>query len=459
MNDKEDKSEKCNKSNHEAAPPADDEKLDHSDDDISDDSDDDIISLEDDSSDEASEGSGEKLNHEMSNSSLLRLHDNGNEKDTDDEDDDDDEEEEEKVNVTIGELFGTGPNPEANRNHPPNFNTDSSILDLCFHPEKELLAAGSIEGDCLIYRYNLEKVELVTRFSHHEKSCRQICYSENGNLLYTVSKDKSLAVIDICNSAIKLHKKDIHEAAIYSFIEINNNICATGDDDGVVKLWDLRKEEPILDFRCGDQTVTSFLTNDEEKYLSATVADGSLAGFNLRKNRLECQSEMFDSEFTCQALVRSDTRLVVGSGSGTMHIFNWGEFGYTVDSLGGHPDLIQCIVPITDNLLLTGCEDGNIRAVHLYDHRFVGIVGQHKDFGVENLALSFDGNILASCSMDDEIQFWNIEYLYKTKVFTKRKGNKKIALGNNLESSRKRNKREFFRDIPQKIESDEEEAG
>ena len=29
------------------------------------------------------------------------------------------------------------------------------------------------------------------------------------------------------------------------------------------------------------------------------------------------------------------------------------------------------MVPITENVVITGCEDGNIRAVHLFPHRLV----------------------------------------------------------------------------------------
>lgn len=52
------------------------------------------------------------------------------------------------------------------------------------------------------------------------------------------------------------------------------------------------------------------------------------------------------------------------------------------------------------------------RAVQLYPHRFVGIVGQHDYFGVDNISVSHDGTLLASCAMEEVVRFWNIEYLY-----------------------------------------------
>ncbi|XP_064086091.1 LOW QUALITY PROTEIN: WD repeat-containing protein 55 homolog [Macrobrachium nipponense] len=290
-------------------------------------------------------------------------------------------------------------------------------------PSLELLSAATWMEEIIIYRYSRDTAEEVTRLSHHGQTCRTVCYSADGKVLYSVSKDQSFAIVDIQNSSIKSHFKEAHEASIYSFVEIDENICATGDDDGVVKLWDLRKNKSIFSYKCGEQTVHSLF--GDKKYVAATLCDGSLSGINIRAKRLEAQSEMYESELTAMALVRDDSRLVVGSGEGVLFIFKWGDFGFHIDRYAGHPGQINCIIPISDRLLLTGCEDGNIRAVHLYAHRFVGVVGQHKRFGVENMSISHDGSFLASCAMDDVIRFWNIDFLYDVQVDGTLKGHKK----------------------------------
>ncbi|KAK7077269.1 WD domain repeat-containing protein 55 [Halocaridina rubra] len=356
--------------------------------------------------------------------------------------------------TTIEEVFGIKPNIETQRDHPPDIKCDSSVVDVCFHPEIELLSAATLDGEIVIYRYNRESTEEVTRFSHHDKACRAVCYSVDGKVLYSVSKDKSLAVVDTQNSSLITHIKDAHEASIHSFAPIDSNICATGDDDGTVKLWDLRKKKSIFNFKCGEQTVYGLL--GDKKYLAASLCDGSLAGFNIRAKRLEAQSEMYNSELTSMALVRDNSRLVVGSGDGCMYIFNWGEFGFHIDRFAGHPGQINCSIPIGDRMLITGCEDGNIRAVHMYAHRYVGVVGQHKRFGVENMSVSFDADFLVSCAMDDVIRFWNINYLYDVEVDGTIKGHKRHDVGYNLESSKRRNRSDFFSDIPEQMESDDE---
>ncbi|XP_068225427.1 WD repeat-containing protein 55 homolog isoform X2 [Palaemon carinicauda] len=148
---------------------------------------------------------------------------------------------------------------------------------------------------------------------------------------------------------------------------------------------------------------------------------GDVSALDINVEPMDEQSEMYESELTAMTLVRDDSRLVVGSGEGVMFIFKWGDFRFHIDRYAGHPGQMKWLVPIGDRMLVMRCKDGNIRAVHLYAHRFVGIVGQHKRF--------VDGTL---------------------------KGHKKQDKGFNLESSKRRNRCDFFSDIPEKMESDDE---
>ena len=60
-------------------------------------------------------------------------------------------------------------------------------------------------------------------------------------------------------------------------------------------------------------------------------------------------------------VVHRDSKLVVGSGDGKLYLFNWREFGYHSDQFPGHPDAINSLLAVTDNVIVTGCEDGAIR--------------------------------------------------------------------------------------------------
>lgn len=61
------------------------------------------------------------------------------------------------------------------------------------------------------------------------------------------------------------------------------------------------------------------------------------------------------------------------------------------------------------------------RAVNILPNRFIGVIGQHGDFPVENLTLSRDKNTLASCSHDQTIKLWNVANIANEIVNPKRK--------------------------------------
>ena len=44
-----------------------------------------------------------------------------------------------------------------------------------------------------------------------------------------------------------------------------------------------------------------------------------------------------------------------------MYLFNWGEFGYHSDEYFGLKNSINSMVAITENMVVLGYDDGNIR--------------------------------------------------------------------------------------------------
>ena len=64
-------------------------------------------------------------------------------------------------------------------------------------------------------------------------------FSPDGNILYTGSSDGSIGVIS--NGKLEGQLLNAHSSPINSVIHIENGvIIATGDDDGLIKIWDLR---------------------------------------------------------------------------------------------------------------------------------------------------------------------------------------------------------------------------
>lgn len=83
-----------------------------------------------------------------------------------------------------------------------------------------------------------------------------------------------------------------------------------------------------------------------------------------------------------------------------MNIFSWDDWGDVSDRFPGHPESIDTIVTLTDEVILTGSSDGLIRVINIHPNKLLGVIGEHDEFPVERLSLSRDESFLASCSHD-----------------------------------------------------------
>lgn len=122
---------------------------------------------------------------------------------------------------------------------PQDIFLDDHAMDLAFSPTANVLAVGQVTGHVRIYSYNDQETKEQLTFNYHTDSCRALEFSPDGNLVYTGSKDGSLAVITAGAMAGRI--LTAHEAPIYSILHLEGgNILASGDDDGCIRIWDLR---------------------------------------------------------------------------------------------------------------------------------------------------------------------------------------------------------------------------
>lgn len=331
------------------------------------------------------------------------------------------------------------------RDHPPTITCEDFIVDISFHPSKNIIALANIVGDVLLYEYNNEETKLLNTLELHTKACRDIEFDDDGIVMFTTGKDKAIIATDVETRKLKQCIENAHEEPIYKLLSLDENKIVTGDDSGTVKLWDLRRQDAIFSIKVGEEYISDMITNEAQKYLVCAGGDGMLTTIDLKGSKIYTTSEQYDSELVCMGLFRSDTKLLVGSSVGKFYLFNWKEFGLHSDEYVGQKHSIQCMVPITQNIVVSSGEDGILRAAHMFPQRQLGVVGQHS-LPVEALDISHDGQYIASCSHANDIKFWNISYFESidTLIDVNHKQNKRKDMGNNLPSSSFKNASDFF---------------
>lgn len=264
----------------------------------------------------------------------------------------------------------------------------------------------------------------------------------------------------------KLNNTQIRRCAYHAsrtapsrLLPIDSNLLATGDDDGVVSLWDPRRPvtsgsaSAVRSYMHHFDWITSMLwcphllpakqpklSKEEEERkkrkkkqrknngnlissepkdsqqsqrerLVCTSGDGTLSVIDIRAGKAGVDvSEDQEDELLSLASVKRNTKLVVGTQLGILSVWSpsRGLLDH-VDRVPGHPASVDTLCTLDDDTILTGSSDGLVRVVQILPHKLLGIVADHGGMPVERI--SRQGNWLASIGHGPEIKLTDLSPL------------------------------------------------
>ncbi|NWV46941.1 WDR55 protein, partial [Daphoenositta chrysoptera] len=294
------------------------------------------------------------------------------------------------------------------RDTPEDICLEATANAIALHPARPLLAAGDVDGDVYLYSYSCTEGENRQLWSsgHHLKSCRDVAFSQDGQKLFTVSKDKAIHILTAEEGRLETRFPKAHDSALNCVLPIDTHVFATGDDGGAVKVWDLRRGSAILEARQQEEYISAMTVDASGKILLTACGDGTLGVFNVKRRRFELLSEPQNGDLTSVVLMKRGRKVACGSSEGTIYLFNWDGFGAASDRFALRAETIDCMVPITDSIVCVGSLDGVIRS---------GGVGQG-----EGARRGMEGS-----GCDQKVKFWDVSALGSMVVDDYRRKKKK----------------------------------
>lgn len=255
---------------------------------------------------------------------------------------------------------------------------------------------------------------------YHAGSCRAVQFSPDGHLIFSVSSDRSIATVDLATGTLLHQVADAHKQPINCLAQYGDNMLCTGDDDGEIKIWDVRMRgaaPPVMTFSLDEHTdfVSDLCAQAPRNVLLSTGGDGCLCVWDMRKGALQMMSEQIEDELLSLVVMKRGKKVVCGSQEGVLEVFTWGLFGEITDRFPGHPNSVDAMLKIDEDVIVTGSSDGLIRVVQIQPNKLLGVLGEHDDeFPIEQLALSRDQRFIASCSHDQTVRFWSATDLFES---------------------------------------------
>ncbi|KAJ3011674.1 UNVERIFIED_CONTAM: WD domain repeat-containing protein 55 [Siphonaria sp. JEL0065] len=288
---------------------------------------------------------------------------------------------------------------------------ENDVTGLSFHPtESNIVATCEISGVVSCYKFSEEDSEQLFTAKYHKGSCRIVEFNGDGRELYSGGKDKSLQILDTTTGKPILKKAAAHTEPINCLAPLDPNIVVTGDEGGIVKIWDTRERKLVMKYSVNEDFISDFAYVSDKSTLLATSADGRLSVFDIRKKKPIKVSDNQDDELLSVVLVKDTKKAVVGSEDGILSIFSWDNWGDLTDRIpSGHPGSINSIAKLDESRILTGCSDGKIRLVSVFPNKVLSSLRDHNvDLPIEKIRLNCEGGVLGSCSHEDVVRFWDV---------------------------------------------------
>ncbi|KAJ9115735.1 hypothetical protein QFC24_006918 [Naganishia onofrii] len=290
----------------------------------------------------------------------------------------------------------------------PDIKLDNQPFDLAFHPSYPLVYTSLLTGEIKAFKYADEADGSTGEPSHEpeevwsarptKKCMRSLMVQSDGTRVWG------------CGKAGGIH------SAVNRIASCFGNLLATGDDDGLIKLWDQRQKETVREYNHHWEYISDFVFLDDKKQLVSTSGDGTVSVIDVRSNSTTpfAVSDDQEDELLSIVTIKGGAKHVVGTQLGVLSVFErqkgWQD---SVDRILGHPASVEAMVALTDDIVATGSEDGMIRVMQVHPNKFLGVIATHGDFPIERMRIDRNSKWLGSVSHDDTLKLTDVSDLFE----------------------------------------------
>lgn len=254
---------------------------------------------------------------------------------------------------------------------PSDIETEALVWDMAFHPLRDVLTVGLIDGHIQVYEYKVDESEMLFNLAYHKDGVRALQFSPCGNYLFSCSSDGTIKGLDCNSRSLVFDKRNTgHPEEPNALIFTGPNNYVTGCDGGLVQVWDCRQPEPVARWDDLDGAgITSLLMLPDKNDLVAGTDDGALGVFDLRKASAEARVITASTEDPVSSLARLEaengTHIAAGSETGMIRLWKYDRWTAPVDALRGHPSEVEGMVTMQGSVVATAACDGCVRVLRL----------------------------------------------------------------------------------------------
>lgn len=163
-------------------------------------------------------------------------------------------------------------------------------------------------------------------------------------------EDRRLGFIDASGQVAHLIRK-AHPNPINRVHFANDTLLISGDDNGMVKVWDLRSSECIFDAQDQSEAITGLLYDEEHTNVLSTSLDGTIAIYDIRQgfdspHKLYAKSDSVDEELHGIQAMKHGKYLICPSSEHSVLIYRRDSIQTFIDRVVEQPGAVEAVVPL-----------------------------------------------------------------------------------------------------------------
>ncbi|XP_070205537.1 pre-mRNA-processing factor 19-like isoform X2 [Littorina saxatilis] len=208
------------------------------------------------------------------------------------------------------------------------------VTSVIYHPDEELVITAS--PDASIRVWGVANAQCGQMIRAHEAPVTGISLHATGDYLLSCSTDMHWAFSDIRTGRVLTKVCDKSGSSVPALtcaqFHPDGLIFATGTEDSVIKIWDLKERANVANFQGHQGPVSSISFSENGYYLATSAEDSVVKLWDLRKlknfktlqlgDNFEVKALCFDQSGTYLAVAGTDVRVYLCKQWNELAVFN-----------------------------------------------------------------------------------------------------------------------------------------
>jgi WD40 repeat protein len=233
------------------------------------------------------------------------------------------------------------------------------VSSVKFHPRGTLV--GTTSGDFTARIWDVSKEKCKHTLTDHKQAVWDCAFHDLGDFMITGSMDQTCKAFDIqtmkCRQTFRGHVDSVN---CVNFQPYAQSHVLTASGDKTVSLWDLRTGLCVQTFYGHQNACNHAVFNLRGDTIVSCDADGIVKCWDVRvvSEFLNIDTDKYPAN--ASAFDRSGKVLTIGSGNGTVRVFNIVDKSW-VNDLHGHKDSVQSVAfePLSHKYLVSASSDNS----------------------------------------------------------------------------------------------------